>query len=116
MPTHITPHPTSPPRRRSTGAFALGRRDWLRCATGIGVWVAAGQPTWAQGDSSRTVSIAQVVDMSPTQQDVSRDFLTGSRVAWQDTNARGGIQGKPVQHMVLETDGTPGQLRWHDEA
>lgn len=111
MSTHITPHPASRTLRRSTGAFVLGRRDWLRCATGMGVWVAAGQPTWAQGDSSRTVSIAQVVDMSPPQQDVSRDFLTGSRAAWLDTNARGGIQGKPVQHMVLETDGTPGQLQ-----
>ncbi len=83
----------------------MARRDWLRCATGMGLWMAAGQPAWAQGDSSRTVSIAQVVDMSPGQQDVSRDFLTGSRAAWQDTNAHGGIQGKSVQHMVLETDG-----------
>ena len=49
--------------------------------------------------------------MSATQQDISRDFLTGSRAAWVDLNARGGVQGKPVQHLVLETDGTTAQLQ-----
>mgnify|MGYP006197655113 FL=1 len=55
--------------------------------------------------------MAQVVDMSAAQQDISRDFLTGSRAAWVDLNARGGVQGKPVQHLVLETDGTTAQLQ-----
>jgi ABC-type branched-subunit amino acid transport system substrate-binding protein len=55
----------------------------------------------------RPVAIAQIVDMSASQQDVSKDFLVGSRAAWQDINARGGVRGRNVTHWVLETDGTP---------
>ena len=51
--------------------------------------------------------IAQIVDTSASQQDVSKDFLIGSRAAWQDINDRGGIRGRRVTHLVLETDGTP---------
>lgn len=55
--------------------------------------------------------VAQIVDTSQTQQDVSRDFLIGSRAAWQDINLRGGIRGKQVQHLTIETDGTPASAR-----
>lgn len=55
--------------------------------------------------------IAQIVDFSQAQQDVSKDFLIGARAAWQDINLRGGIRGRQVQHLALETDGTPASLR-----
>lgn len=87
----------------------LQRRTWMQGLLAAGLWKAEG--VLAQGDNNRTLVIAQVVDMSPGQQDVSRDFLTGSRAAWQDINARGGIQGKPIQHLVLETDGTAAQVQ-----
>ena len=65
---------------------------------------------WAQGSKSTTsgkaVVVAQIVDVSQAQQDVSKDFLTGSRAAWQDINLRGGINGRKVVHQILETDGT----------
>jgi len=78
----------------------------------------AGQ-AWAQGsessakkaDAERSHVVAQVADLSPDQQDVSRDFLVGSRTAWQEINAKGGVQGRPVQHQTLETDGTPASLQ-----
>lgn len=54
----------------------------------------------------RSLEIVQIVDSSPGQLDVSRDFLIGSRAAWQDFNARGGVRGRAVQHTVLEVDGT----------
>jgi ABC-type branched-subunit amino acid transport system substrate-binding protein len=60
---------------------------------------------------ARAIGIAQIVDSSGTQQDVSKDFLIGSRAAWQDVNARGGVQGRPVQHTTFETDGSPASLR-----
>ncbi len=70
---------------------------------------------WAQpgktAHSSRSLTVAQVVDFSLAQQDVSKDFLIGSRAAWQDINARGGLRGRPVQHMTLETDGTAASVR-----
>lgn len=91
----------------------LTRRKLLQSASLLTAGSAA--PAWAQSAplaaASRSVVIGQIVDFSPAQQDVSKDFLIGSRAAWQDINARGGIRGRPVQHLALETDGTPASLR-----
>jgi len=82
-----------------------------RLLAGIaGLPLAATQRAWPQPlkpvPSTRSLGIAQIVDTSPAQQDVSRDFLIGSRAAWQDLNARGGIRGRTVHHMVIEVDGS----------
>lgn len=90
----------------------VSRRRLLRRA-GL-VAAAITSPAWAQpgkGASSRSVVVAQPVDFSQAQQDVSKDFLIGSRAAWQDINLRGGVRGRQVQHLALETDGTPASLR-----
>ena len=55
--------------------------------------------------------IAQIVDTTAQQQDVSKDYLIGSRAAWQEINAKGGLQGRPVKHLSIETDGTATSLR-----
>lgn len=55
--------------------------------------------------------VAQVVDMSTHQQDVSRDFVAGSRVAWQTLNMKGGIRGRKVRHVVMETDGSSAAVK-----
>lgn len=57
------------------------------------------------------ITVAQLVDMSYLQQDVAKDFLIGSRAAWQDINLRGGLRGRPVKHWVLETDGSEQSAR-----
>lgn len=61
-------------------------------------------------NAARGLVVAQVVDYSLAQQDVSKDFLIGSRAAWQDINSRGGIRGRKVQHLALGTDGSPASL------
>ena len=69
---------------------------------------------WAQGGkapASKTLVIGQIVDTSVTQQDVSKDFLIGSRAAWQAVNLKGGIRGVKVTHLTIETDGTPAGVR-----
>lgn len=90
----------------------FNRRQLLQRASAL--TAAAATPAWAQPGkalaASRSVVVAQVVDFSQAQQDVSKDFLIGSRAAWQDINLRGGIGGRPVQHLALETDGTPASL------
>lgn len=94
----MTLTPTSPGRRRALlGAAAL----------------VAAPAVFAQASktAARSMLVAQIVDTSPTQQDVSKDFLIGSRAAWQDINARGGLRGKPVQHVSVETDGTAASVR-----
>lgn len=91
----------------TTTRSAITRRQWL-CSTSV-VAAAVAMPCIAQTSKSlaqKNPVITQVVDMSQAQQDVSKDFLIGSRAAWQDINLRGGIRGKQVQHMTLETDGT----------
>jgi ABC-type branched-subunit amino acid transport system substrate-binding protein len=61
--------------------------------------------------ASRGIAVAQVVDTSAGQQDVSKDFLIGSRAAWQDINARGGVRGRPVQHLAIEINGTAASVQ-----
>ncbi len=94
----MTPSLTSPGRRLALlGAAAL-----------VAAPRVFAQPGKANG---RPITVAQIVDASPEQQDVSKDFLIGSRAAWQDINARGGVRGRPVQHVSVETDGTAASVR-----
>ncbi len=69
--------------------------------------------SWAQGPRANAASpsILQIVDMSDSQIDVSKDFLVGARAAWQDINGRGGVRGKAIKHVVLEVDGSAPSLR-----
>lgn len=96
----------------TTSKSVITRRHWL-CSTSLAA-AAVAMPSFAQTSKSsaqKNPVIAQVVDTSQSQQDVSKDFLIGSRAAWQDINLRGGIRGKQIQHMTLETDGTAGSAR-----
>ena len=91
----------------------FSRRRLLQLAS----FAAAASASFVQaqpGKSSRLLTnivVAQIVDFSQAQQDVSKDFLTGSRAAWQDINLRGGVNGRQVQHLAVETDGSSTSLR-----
>lgn len=89
------------------------RRTLLRAAVCAGA--ASAVPAWAQGSAAtlttRQPTVAQIVDMSASQIDVSKDFLVGSRAAWKDINAKGGLRGNAVRHLVLEVDGSATSLR-----
>jgi ABC-type branched-subunit amino acid transport system substrate-binding protein len=61
--------------------------------------------------SKRPYAIAQVVDTSMAQQDVSKDILIGARAAWQDINAQGGIDGHEINQVTFEVDGSPKGLQ-----
>lgn len=88
---------------------SLRRRTLLGALAGSALCA----PAWAQAPRTTATgpSVLQVVDMSASQIDVSRDFLIGARAAWQDLNTRGGLRGKPVKHIVVEVDGSPQSLR-----
>ena len=86
----------------------LVTRRTLLLSTSL-IAAATAVPCIAQSSKSmiqRNLVVAQILDTSQAQQDVSKDFLIGSRAAWQDINLRGGIRGKQVQHLTLETDGS----------
>ncbi|RZJ10906.1 MAG: twin-arginine translocation pathway signal protein, partial [Haliea sp.] len=91
--------PFIPARRRMLGAGAA-------CALGTGIaWGQAGRK------AGKPLTVVQIFDTSADQQDVAKDFLIGSRAAWQDINSKGGLRGRPVQHTSIEVDGTPASLR-----
>ena len=56
---------------------------------------------------SRPLLIAQIVDTSVSQQDVSKDFLIGARAAMAIASSDGAVRGRALNHWVLETDGSP---------
>lgn len=89
---------------------AFGRRSALQAAAATVLATTCG--AWAQSGRApgRPVTVAQIVDVSSEQQDVAKDFLIGSRAAWQDLNSRGGLRGRQVQHAAIEVDGTPASL------
>ena len=92
----------------------ISRRDVIKCAGGLAAAVA--MPSFAQGGkasgaTTRSLTIAQLIDTSQAQQDVAKDFLIGSQAAWQDINLKGGLQGIKINHSTVEVNGTPQSLR-----
>lgn len=57
------------------------------------------------------LAVAQIVDSTSQQADISKDFLIGCRAAWQEINRQGGLNGNTVEHLVLETDASAGSLQ-----
>lgn len=88
-----------------------GRRRALQSGAALALACALPARSQPGKGAARSATVAQVVDTSPAQQDVSRDFLIGSRAAWQDINRRGGLKGRPVQHLSIEVDGSPPSLQ-----
>jgi hypothetical protein len=62
-------------------------------------------------NNERPWVVAQIVDSTIQQQDVAKDFLIGSRAAWQAINSKGGLFDRAIKHLVIETDGTVTSLR-----
>lgn len=91
--------------------FFVRRRLLLGTAAACGAPAAALAQDSKAAAGSRSLTVAQIVDTSARQQDVSKDFLIGSRAAWQDINSRGGLRGRPVTHLSVEVDGSAESLR-----
>lgn len=89
----------------SRALFAQRRRALLVSSAAA----VAAPLAWSQSGKTaagRPVTVAQIMDVSAAQQDVSKDFVIGSRAFWQDINSRGGVRGRPVTHTSIEVDGT----------
>lgn len=87
------------------------RRQLLLAAASLPLLGSAQAQAPRPAAAARVPEIVQIIDSSTDQLDVSRDFLIGSRAAWQEFNARGGWRGRAVQHTVLEVDGSTASLR-----
>jgi ABC-type branched-subunit amino acid transport system substrate-binding protein len=79
-----------------------------RALQALGVFpVAAALPAQAQRPALR---FAQVLDMSAAQQELSRDYSTGVRLAWAELSAgRGPFASVPL--ATIETDGSEASLQ-----
>ena len=95
------------PSRRGFGLQTVG------LAAMVGASMLCNPPANAQSckTAGRSIAVAQVVDFSNAHQDVSKDFLIGSRAAWQDINANGGLKGRQVNHITFELDGSVAALQ-----
>jgi ABC-type branched-subunit amino acid transport system substrate-binding protein len=90
--------------------MGLWRRRALLAAAGSALVASALAQPGRTTPGARPITIGQIFDSSITQQDVSKDFLIGSRAAWQDINLQGGVRGRPVVHRSIEVDGTPASV------
>lgn len=92
---------------------ALSRRQWFRHSSllaAAGALLPGGNAR-AATEPAAAMAVTQIVDMSPMQQDISRDFLAGSRAAWQEYNAQEAPRGRGIRHQVIETDGSAASIQ-----
>ncbi len=88
----------------------IHRRRILLGAGAAGFASSLSVPALAQAQR-REWSFSQLVDASPGQQDVSKDFVVGVRAAIAEVNKRGGVRGRTVQHSLIETDGSAASVK-----
>ncbi len=86
----------------------LTRRGLLKTTAGASLCIAS-PAIWAQNVASRSLMVGQIADVSNAYQDISKDFVIGSRAAWQEINAAGGLRGQRVRHTVIEIDSSASQ-------
>jgi len=101
MPAHL-PSPTNLFRRHLTLAAAAG------AALGAPALRALAQNPGPARNANETVRLAQLLDASQDQQDISRDYSTGVRLAANDFNR---TSRKRIQLVPFQSDGSAGSLK-----
>lgn len=98
-----------PETSRQGNPAAPGRRRFLiGAAAGCAAPLAAQPGPGRAGGTSTAVRIAQMLDMSPAQQELSRDYSTGVRLAWSE---RTPALRADVQLTTFDTDGSADSVR-----
>jgi branched-chain amino acid transport system substrate-binding protein len=85
---------------------AHDRRTFLKSAAGAGLsapFVASG--AWAQ--STEPIKIGATLPLTGSQAGYGVDFATGMRQALKDINDAGGVGGRPLELVVLDTQADP---------
>lgn len=83
----------------------IRRREALLAAAAA-AWVPGAALAQGRAATPRVAVVAQLFDTSQQEQDVAKDFVIGSRAAWQDIFSQGGLRGRPLQHVTVEVDGS----------
>ncbi|MBB5017041.1 ABC-type branched-subunit amino acid transport system substrate-binding protein [Chitinivorax tropicus] len=61
-------------------------------------------PSWAEPTS---ITIVQVLDLSGPNGDTGKDYMTGAKVYFDSINAKGGVDGRRIQHVFRDDQGNP---------
>lgn len=97
-------------KNSKTSVDFVPRRGFLRTSAAASAMALVSPWALAQSAVLRSPMVAQVVDSSNQTQDISKDFVVGSRTAWQEINAAGGIRGQVIRHSIIQTDGLAAQM------
>src|SRR5438105_4720807 len=79
---------------------------WLNILKRIVVGLAACMPLICQAGND-TIVIGQAIDLSSPNADIGRDYVAGIKTHFDSINATGGINGKRVQYIVRDDQGSP---------
>ena len=60
---------------------------------------------------AREIVVGQLVDYAGKYGEASRDYVAGAKTYFDWINAKGGVNGHRVRHVVLDTAFTPEGLR-----
>ena len=85
---------------------AHDRRKFLTTAAGMGIaapFVTTG--AWAQG--KEPLKIGVTLPLTGSQAGYGVDFATGTRQALKDINDAGGVEGRPLELVILDTQADP---------
>ncbi len=84
----------------------LDRRRFLQAAAAAGVSAPlAGSAAWAQ--SKDPLKIGVTMPLTGSQAGYGNDFIIGMRQALKDVNDAGGINGRPLELVVIDTQAEP---------
>jgi branched-chain amino acid transport system substrate-binding protein len=90
----------------ATRTQALNRRRFLQAAAAAGLSAPiAGGAAWAQ--SKDPLKIGVTMPLTGSQAGYGSDFVIGMRQALKDLNDAGGVAGRPLELVVLDTQAEP---------
>ena len=84
----------------------MDRRQFLQALAAAGIAGAyTGKDAWAQGKEPIKLGVTE--PLTGSEAGYGADFVTGMRMAATDVNAQGGINGRPLELVVIDTQANP---------
>jgi branched-chain amino acid transport system substrate-binding protein len=84
---------------------ALDRRRFLQSSAAAAMSAAFGRGAWAQGKDPLKIGVT--MPLTGSQAGYGNDFVIGMRQAVADLNDAGGVAGRPLEIVVLDTQAEP---------
>lgn len=89
-----------------TRFLGMDRRQFLQALAAAGVAGSyAGQDAWAQGKEPIKLGVTE--PLTGSEAGYGADFVTGMQMAAADVNAQGGINGHPLELVIIDTQANP---------